>query len=334
MDERFIKFAARQYEAARVGQGKAADECPDENTWALLADNALSPSEREALIQHISGCPLCRRTASEIISEWEVMPAMPRRWIFRLHPMAYAAAAVLLLGLGSYFIAARVGTDQSELLARAGRYVADGQYEAAERELAAAMARGATGPEIKRLRGQALLGAALATTHPGRGRLTELGLAGILQRRTKAISAMPVSEPRLRQALQLFQEVAEALPMSASGWRELGAALILAGDFDQAATTFEHWVQIDPGAAAAHNACGLALYGAARYAEAAVSFERAVVAAPDLATYELNAAIACEEAGQLEAAKRHWKGFLELEPTGPEADEARKWLAELERQVP
>ena len=80
------------------------------------------------------------------------------------------------------------------------------------------------------------------------------------------------------------------------------------------------------------NAFGI--FGAERYPEAVAALGRASTLAPQVPAYEFNLAIACEEAGQLEDARGHWQRYLELEPTGQDSDEVRKWLLVLEKPNP
>jgi len=345
MDDEFVEFVARRFDGAIAGPASRAGECPDENMWALLADDALSPSERRALIEHISRCATCRRLASEIISEWQVAqaetdgPEKPAVAIYRrivLFPRAgiYAAAAVVLLAVGLYFASSLAGRNDATLLARAAQQIAAGQYEVAERELAGAMQRGDASVAVMQLRGRALMGAALAMATPGKAKLTSLGSVGILQRRTKELPTIPVPEEKLERALAMLQKAAEANPPSAAGWRELGAALLVARRFDEAVEAFGRWVQIEPSSAQAHNARGLALYGAECHVEAAAAFQRASAIASEVSAHELNAAIACEEAGKVHEAQRHWQRFLKLEPSGPDAEEVRRWLAVLQKGTP
>jgi tetratricopeptide (TPR) repeat protein len=335
MEERFIEFTARQYDEGCSGAPGAPGGCPDENTWALLADDALAPSERRALIAHLSRCPPCRRIASQIISESASASEVSRPWIIRLRrPALYAAAAMIFVAVGVYFGVVRRGPDEAGLLARATRQIAAGQYDAAERELASAMERGQHSAAIRRLRGQALMGAALALATPGSAKLTSLGTVGVLPRRTKELPTIPVPPAQLEQALGLLRQAAEAEPNSPEGWQELGAALMVARRFDEAADAFGRWVQIEPDSAPAHNAQGLALYAAEHYSKAVAAFERASALARQVPAYVFNLAIACEEAGQLEEAQRHWRRYLELEPTGRDADEVRRWLSVLEKPTP
>lgn len=334
MLEPFIEFAARQYDEGCSGVPGAPGGCPDENTWALLADDALAPSEREALIAHLSRCPPCRRIASQIISESASSSESSRPWIIRLRPALYAAAAMIFVAIGVYFGVVRRGPDEAGLLARATRQIAAGQYDTAERELASAMERGQHSAAIRRLRGQALMGTALALATPGSAKLTSLGTVGVLPRRTKELPTIPVPPAQLEQALGLLRQAAAAEPNSPEGWRELGAALMVARRFDEAADAFGRWVQVEPDSAPAHNAQGLALYAGEHYPEAVAAFERALALALKVPAYEFNLAIACEEAGQLEEAQRHWRRYLELEPTGRDADEVRKWLSVLEKPTP
>lgn len=345
MNQRFIDFLVQQLDRATATAPNPEGKCLEENTWALLADDALSPRERESLVEHISQCAACRRVACEIISEWHAAPAdgaesgrpsasMLRRLILSRAVGVYAAAAVVILGVGLYFLSSRTRRSEDDLLARAAHQIAVGQYEAAERELAAAMERGKASAAVMQLRGQALMGAALAMTAPGSAKLTSLGHVGILQRRTKELPTIPVPESRLKVALAMLREAANATPGSQGGWRDLGTALVVARRFQEAADAFGRWVQIDPDSAQAYNAHGLALYGAEQFAEAALAFQRASAVATEVSAYELNAAIACEEAGQLEQARRHGQRFLELEPTGRDADEVRTWLSYLGKDNP
>ncbi len=330
-----MEFAARQYGESCAGAPEGAGHCPDENTWALLADDALSPSERQALIAHLSRCPSCRRMASQIIAEAAPATGVRTPWIIRLRrPAVYAAAAMIVLAIGVYFGVVQRGRGEAGLLARATEQIAAGQYDIAARELAGAMERGQRSAAIRRLRGQALMGTALAMVTPGSAKLTSLGTVGVLPRRTKELPAIPVGQTQLEQALGLLRQAAETEPNSPANWRELGAALLVARRFDEAAEALGRWAQLEPDSAAAQNAHGLALYGAERYPEAVAALGRASTLAPQVPAYEFNLAIACEEAGQLEDARGHWQRYLELEPTGQDSDEVRKWLLVLEKPNP
>ena len=374
MNAKLAEFLARQHDGL-VDVSKTAQQCPDDETWSLLEDDLLSPSERESLIEHVSRCPPCRRKASQIMSAWQVPAARPTSLIFRLRPLAYAMAACLVLAVGAYYVWTGVAPTPQTTLARAERdlelgryqqvretldrvladesldvdnraqarslyektYVASAmarldrqEYLEAQNELEEAMERGYRSPDIKRLRGKALLATAVAMGPGPEDKLTALGFVGILTRRTKSLpTTMPGAETDL--AIKLLREAAGQQPGSAARWRELGVALLSIHRYAEAVEAFQRCCWLEPENGSAHNALGLALYAAERYREAVAQFGKAIGLQPDVSAYEFNAALTCEETGQLEEAVGHWKRYLALEPAGAQAHEARKWLAILER---
>jgi tetratricopeptide (TPR) repeat protein len=343
--ENFIEFLAHEHDRLTDGAAAPPTPCPDENLWALLADNALSPSQRSSLIEHVSDCVPCRRLASEIIAEWDVAATshtgaetfVPgrKRGIARFRRMIpYAAAASIVLAVGLYFLFSGPRGTEASLLAQASQQIAAGQYDVAVSQLAAAMERGHKSAAVKRLRGQALLGSTLALAQPGQSRVTSLGIADILHRRTKDLPVIPVPAVRLDQALGFLRDAADSEPATADGWRQLGAALLVAHEYKQAAEAFSHWTRLQPDSAEAQNAYGLALYGGEDYSPAAAAFAQAAALAPQVAAYQLNTAMAYDEAEEPQKAATCLNRFLELEPAGPQADQARQWLDALQSGVP
>ncbi len=126
MSEELVRHIAREYDRL-IQRGEPVREHPDENAWALLADNLMSISDRAELLRHASECAACRRRLAIIVGELEPMvgsagairPAAGR--IIRLPHLApaLAAAAVLAFAVGVGLYTSTVALNPSLLSADA-----------------------------------------------------------------------------------------------------------------------------------------------------------------------------------------------------------------------
>jgi tetratricopeptide (TPR) repeat protein len=107
------------------------------------------------------------------------------------------------------------------------------------------------------------------------------------------------SDQRFRQSTALFEKCVDANPTFASARYELGVTLRAVGDYQQAISSFQKTIDLDKNYTPAYFGLGLAM----------------------------------ASAGDLQRASMYLKQFIEREPTGPYADDARAELRRLEAKA-
>lgn len=158
--------------------------------------------------------------------------------------------------------------------------------------------------------------------------LTDLGVD--LRRRTVRAEASPaINEAEYRAAIDKLRDELDKEPASMDALAIATRAALSARFFEDAADYAEAWrrnAQRDP---EAQNAFGLACYQLNRFGEALPAFERAVELTPDRMEYRLNAALAADQADQIDAARQHLLELKRLAPNYPGMDEIDRWLRQL-----
>ncbi len=167
-------------------------------------------------------------------------------------------------------------------------------------------------------------------------------LEQLLERHLAALDAQP-SDPvlldRVGQILVTLNRPAEAVPfleqaVEAEPWSvvarfDLAGACARSGQPDKAVEHYGVLVQAGTTDARVYHNQALALRQLGRNAEAASAFQRATALAPDEAPAWLGLAISLEATGQRAEAAAALERYLELQPSGQEADNARANLARL-----
>ena len=94
------------------------------------------------------------------------------------------------------------------------------------------------------------------------------------------------------------------------------------GHLDDSAAAYLAATQHDPAYVEAWNALGCVLSQLGRSKEAIVALRRAVELVPDYGDAHYNLASELESQGESQAAREHWRRYLQLDSTGPWADTA------------
>lgn len=150
---------------------------------------------------------------------------------------------------------------------------------------------------------------------------------------TRDVSVPAMDEATYRSILRQLQPKLDRPAPSAEVLSQATRAALTARFADEAADFARRWVAVAPNDAMGHNATGLARFQQKRFEQALESFEAAVRRDPGRPAYLLNAAMAAEEAGQLEKAVAYLQEFLNTAETGPEADRVRRHLEGLQAEL-
>ena len=96
----------------------------------------------------------------------------------------------------------------------------------------------------------------------------------------------------------------------------LGDLHYVEGRSNDARACFERAIALEPGNAKARYNLANVLHDRNEYQAALILYRDAVALAPDFADACFNLALTCEELELVEEAQRHWRRYLELDPTG------------------
>ncbi len=127
------------------------------------------------------------------------------------------------------------------------------------------------------------------------------------------------AEACYEKAIQLDPTLANAL----TNW---GNLRFRQEDVDGATELYRRALSIDAEQPEALYNLGFLAFERGETAEAASLFERAVAHDPGFADAHFNLAMALEELGAQRDARPHWRTYLDLDPTGPWAEIARRYL--------
>jgi Tfp pilus assembly protein PilF len=141
---------------------------------------------------------------------------------------------------------------------------------------------------------------------------TEVAIGAVV---LAVLAACTVAQSRVwRGSVALWEHVIAHEPESVTAHYNLGYTHYLQGNLDGARTHFERTLEIDPGYSAASNELGALENERGDVQRAARLFEAAVEADPEVAHYHLNLAMAYEDLGHRELARRHYQRFVERAP--------------------
>jgi tetratricopeptide (TPR) repeat protein len=114
-------------------------------------------------------------------------------------------------------------------------------------------------------------------------------------------------------------------------WRGVGLALQAQRQYPNAEIALANATRLNPQDGDAWNALGLVRVQARKPREAYQAFQQAAQAAPELASARLNLAVTAQQSfNDRRAALGHYRDFLTLQSSGPEADSVRAVVEDLE----
>lgn len=313
MNERLAQFLAREYDGRAVVANPSPGEHPDENLWALLAEGLISPSQRDALLAHTQRCPACRRRMAVVVKDWDAAvtladgapaagwsDAEAARAPATTTPQFPPLRALLRRPAFRFAMAACV-----LIVAGLGWYVAVGPASSSTD-----------------------YGIAVAMLTPADAPLTALGV-DLRRRGVRADIAPALSEQDYRAAIAKLRADLDRKDAPAEALALATRAALSARFFSDAVQYARRWTLAALDQAAAHNALGLALYQQNGFDAALAAFERAIALSPDRPDYHLNAALAADEADQIDVARQHLERFKALAPDDPRMADIDRWLRRL-----
>jgi tetratricopeptide (TPR) repeat protein len=130
----------------------------------------------------------------------------------------------------------------------------------------------------------------------------------------------------LSEAQRAYEYALELDPKYVPALINLGNLHYGDGRSDEARACFERALEQEPGNAKARFNLANVLHDRREYQAALILYRDAAALAPNFADASFNLALTCEELGLVEEAQRHWRRYLELEPTGEWAAIAREHL--------
>ena len=136
-------------------------------------------------------------------------------------------------------------------------------------------------------------------------------------------------EGRFTDAVEAYRAALDAGDSRPEVTFNLGNVLFAMGCHADAAAAFLVTVESEPEFVEAWNNLGNTLDELDRRRESVLAFSKALAIAPDYADAHYNLADTLAALGDAVGATRHWRRYLEVDPTGPCADEVRVRMAEL-----
>ncbi|MBM3320086.1 MAG: tetratricopeptide repeat protein [Candidatus Eisenbacteria bacterium] len=133
-------------------------------------------------------------------------------------------------------------------------------------------------------------------------------------------------------ALESFRSYLDRHPQDTRVMNQIGYLYLGRGEAEQAISYFRMYVEAAPDEANAHDSMGEGLLAAGRFEEAAREYEMAVSIDPSFANSYFMLGRARTELKDTAGAIAAYERFLELSPTGAQADQARAALEELRAQ--
>jgi tetratricopeptide (TPR) repeat protein len=127
-------------------------------------------------------------------------------------------------------------------------------------------------------------------------------------------------------AHRAYERALELAPKYVSALINLGNLHYGEGRSDEARACFELAIEQEPGNAKARFNLANVLHDRREYQAALILYRDAAALTPDFADAYFNLALTCEELGLVEEAQRHWRRYLDLDPTGEWAAIAREHL--------
>jgi tetratricopeptide (TPR) repeat protein len=132
------------------------------------------------------------------------------------------------------------------------------------------------------------------------------------------------------QAAEAFGEYLTENPNDANTLNMIGYTYLGLGDTESAITYFRRYVEAAPDDANAHDSLGEGLMRAGRLDEAAAEYERAVAMDSSFSNSYFMLGDIYRQLDETEKSKQAYHEFLELIPSGRQAEQARLALQELE----
>jgi tetratricopeptide (TPR) repeat protein len=139
-------------------------------------------------------------------------------------------------------------------------------------------------------------------------------------------SKLDESAERYQEARELYERAISLDPFLAIAYTNLGNLLFRTGDQSAAELLYCRALEIDPKQPEARYNLGYLMLERSKYAAAIDHFQSAVHLDPQFADAHFNLAMTYQAVDDHERARRYWKKYLELEPTGTWADIARDHL--------
>jgi type IV pilus biogenesis/stability protein PilW len=112
-------------------------------------------------------------------------------------------------------------------------------------------------------------------------------------------------------------------------YMNLGIIYHLRGQYDRAADEFNKWLDVYPQSADAHFFLGRTLLAQGKLADARDHLDQAVKLEGTVPIFHLELGVARLRSGQRAAARESFRRVVELNPNSPEAEQARRYLREL-----
>lgn len=154
------------------------------------------------------------------------------------------------------------------------------------------------------------------------------GAASIEELWTRGETAFKAGD--LDKALLLFNMALTSDMRRARSWNYVGGVHFAQGDLPRALAEFRSAMELDPRDVRVCNNLGTTLERLGDYAGAEAAYAQAVLIDPSYPITQRNLGILqSRRLGNPEAARRSWQRYLELSPTGADADEIRRELATL-----
>jgi tetratricopeptide (TPR) repeat protein len=123
-------------------------------------------------------------------------------------------------------------------------------------------------------------------------------------------------------AIDLFAELAHKHPLDGGTLANLGIAFLAAGREDEALEALTRGLALDPQSAEAHCGLGLTHHARGRWQDAAAAFRTTERLAPDSAVGSFNLALALDQLGDRDGARRALLRAAALEPQDEEVQSA------------
>lgn len=131
---------------------------------------------------------------------------------------------------------------------------------------------------------------------------------------------------RYQEAIELYEKAISLDPFLAIAYTNLGNIRFRLGDPASAETLYVRALEIDAKQSEARYNLGYLMLERGKHAAAIDHFQSALQIDPKFADAHFNLAMAYEAADDRERARRHWRKYIELEPSGSWAEIARSHL--------
>ena len=136
---------------------------------------------------------------------------------------------------------------------------------------------------------------------------------------------------RIAEADALYRRIIEGSPTDPDAHAALAACLIFQDDVSGAQRELQSALELDPSSTHALHGLGVVAYDQGFLAEAVEYYKRALAIDPAQPSTQWACAIACDALGDSPATLVHYREFVALAPGDPDADYARRRIADLSR---